>query len=70
MERCQIARCRRELAAIEAEILAGNPGLIGLCLAMRDWSAELRILENEQRRRDALRRREGGNAGELQGLME
>jgi hypothetical protein len=70
MERCQIERCRREIAAIEAEILAGNPELLGLCLALRDWSAELRILENEQRRRDTLRRRERDNAGELQGLME
>jgi hypothetical protein len=37
-------RCRREIAAIQAEILAGNADLQGLCLALRDWSAELRIL--------------------------
>jgi hypothetical protein len=37
-------RCRREIAAIEAEILAGNPDLQGLCLALSDSSAELRIL--------------------------
>jgi hypothetical protein len=43
-------RCRREIAAIEAEIRAGNPDLQGLCLALSDWSAELRILQNEQRR--------------------
>ena len=42
-------RCRREIAAIEAEILDGNPDLQGLCLALSDWSAELRILEAEQR---------------------
>ena len=42
-------RCRREIAAIEAEILAGNPDVAGLCLALSDWSAELRILEAEQR---------------------
>jgi hypothetical protein len=40
-------RCRREIAAIAAEILAGNPDLQGLCLALSDWSAELRILEQE-----------------------
>ena len=34
-------RCRRETAAIEAEILAGNPDLEGLCPALSDWSAEL-----------------------------
>jgi hypothetical protein len=45
-------RCRREIAAIEAEILAGNPDLQGLCLALSDWSAELRILQDEVRRND------------------
>jgi hypothetical protein len=42
-------RCRREIAAIEAEILKGNPDVQGLCLALSDWWAELRILEEEQR---------------------
>ena len=45
----QIERCKREIAAIEAEILAGNPDLPGLCLALSDWHAEWRILEQEQR---------------------
>ncbi len=40
-------RCRLEIAAIEAEILAGNPDLQGLCLALADWSVELRILEQQ-----------------------
>jgi hypothetical protein len=43
-------RCRREIAAIEAELRAGNPDVQGLVLALSDWSAELRILEGEQRR--------------------
>jgi hypothetical protein len=38
-------RCRQEIAAIEAEIRAGNPDLQGLCLALADWSAELRLLQ-------------------------
>ena len=42
-----IERCRREIAAIEGEILAGNPDLQGLCLALSDWSAELRLLEKD-----------------------
>ena len=42
-----IERCRREIAAIEGQILAGNPDLHGLCLALSDWSAELRILQRE-----------------------
>jgi hypothetical protein len=44
-----IERCRREIAAIEAEILAGNPDLPGLCQALSDWWVELRVIEAEQR---------------------
>jgi hypothetical protein len=39
----EIERCRAEVVAIEAELLAGNPDVEGLCLALADWSAELRI---------------------------
>ncbi len=45
-----IERCRREIAIIEAEILKGNPDLLGLCQALSDWWAELMILEAEQGR--------------------
>jgi len=41
----EIERCHREIATIEAELLAGNPDIQGLCLALSDWSAELRILQ-------------------------
>jgi hypothetical protein len=41
----EIERCRREIAAIEAELLTGNPDIQGLCLALSDWHAELRILQ-------------------------
>jgi len=61
--------CRREIAAIKAEILAGNPDLPGLCLALSDWSAELRILQ-EERRQAETRRREVDGVGESQALME
>jgi hypothetical protein len=44
----RIARARREIAGIEAEILAGNPDVQGLCLGLSDWSWELRRLEKEQ----------------------
>jgi hypothetical protein len=53
-----IERCRREIAAVEAEILAGNPDLQGLCLALVDWSYALRVYQKEQRRQDEARRRE------------
>jgi hypothetical protein len=44
-------RCLREIAAIEAELRAGNPDLMGLMLAYADWHAELRILHAEERKR-------------------
>jgi hypothetical protein len=40
-------RCHREIAAIESQILSGHPDLQGLCLALSDWNAELRLLEKE-----------------------
>jgi hypothetical protein len=46
----EIERCRSEIAAIQAELLAGNPDVEGLCLALADWSAELRSLEEKDRR--------------------
>ena len=63
-------RCRREIAAIEAEILAGNPDLQGLCLALSDWSAELKILQDEKRRQAVTRRREVEGRGESQAITE
>lgn len=48
----EIERCRREIAAIEAELLAGNPDVQGLCLALSDWHAELRILQCERAEND------------------
>ena len=43
-----IERCRREIAAIEGQILAGHPDLDGLCLALADWRGELRLLEGDE----------------------
>ena len=63
-------RCLREITAIKAEILAGNQDLPGLCLALSDWSVELRILQNEERRQAETRRREVEATGENQALME
>src|ERR1017187_6426634 len=45
---CLVARCRAEIAAIEGQIRAGHPDLQGLCLALADWSAELRLLRASQ----------------------
>jgi|SRR5579862_835436 len=40
----RIAHCRREIAAIEAQLRAGHPDVAGLCLALADWHAELRLI--------------------------
>ena len=55
---CESSGCRAEIAAIEAELLASNPDVAGLCMALADWSAELRILQDKERRRAGTRRRE------------
>ena len=59
-------RCRREIAAVEREIQGGNPDLQGLLLALSDWHAELRILQDEERRQDEARRRVGNETGDVQ----
>jgi hypothetical protein len=41
----QRERCRREIADIEALIRGGHPDLDGLCLALSDWWAELRLID-------------------------
>jgi hypothetical protein len=41
-------RCRREITAIEDAIRAGHPDLEGLCLALSDWSSELRMIKHEE----------------------
>jgi hypothetical protein len=43
-ETAAVARCRREIAAIEVQIRAGHPDLLGLCLGLKDWSLELKFL--------------------------
>jgi hypothetical protein len=58
MDHCQVERCRREIAAIEMEILKGNHDVQGLCMALRDWSEELRIIEAEQRQQKRSRHAE------------
>ena len=63
-------RCIREIAEIEAELLAGNPDVEGLCLGLSDWSAELRILEDEKRRQDEARRRDVRELETNQALTE
>ena len=50
--------------------MSGHPDIQGLCLALSDWSAELRILQQEQRRREGTRRRVGKGTGDAQALME
>ena len=44
----EVDRCRAEIATIETLLLGGHPDVEGLCMALADWSAELRILERER----------------------
>jgi hypothetical protein len=46
----EIERCRNENAAIEAQLRAGHPDVQGLCEALQDWHAELRLLLRHQAR--------------------
>jgi hypothetical protein len=46
----EIERCEREIAAAEDALRDSHRDVAGLCLALSDWSMELRILQNEKRR--------------------
>jgi hypothetical protein len=46
----EIERCHREISEAEQLLRSGHPDVAGLCLALSDWSAELRILEAERDR--------------------
>jgi hypothetical protein len=47
--RHEIERCWREITLAEEALRSGHPDVQGLCLALADWSAELRLLEEERR---------------------
>ena len=44
-----LLRCDREIAAVEQELLSGNPDIHGLTLALKDWSTEKRLLQQDLR---------------------
>jgi hypothetical protein len=39
-----VDRCRAGIASAEQFLRGGHPDVAGLCLALSDWSAELRVL--------------------------
>ena len=43
-------RCGLEIAGIEDQLLASHPDVQGLCLALRDWNEELRLIQLGQER--------------------
>ena len=61
--RREVDRCRAEIAAIEALLRGGHPDVEGLCLALTDWSAELRIIEEERERASVSDSDSGNRAG-------
>jgi hypothetical protein len=50
-------RCRTEIAEAKRLLRAGHPDVEGLCMALADWSGELKLLEEEERRQSGDRRR-------------
>jgi hypothetical protein len=63
--------CLREIRAIEEQLRAGHPVAPGLCLALADWSAELRIMEAEEEKPPGLNPAAWGERlRALQALME
>ena len=59
----EMDRCRTEIAEAQRLLRAGHPDVEGLCLMLSDWSTELRLLEEEQRRQSADWRRGVAEAG-------
>ncbi len=45
--RREMERCRTEIADAERLLRGGHTDVAGLCMALSDWSAELRILEGQ-----------------------
>jgi hypothetical protein len=54
-------RCRREIATVEDQLRSGHPDVHGLCLALSDWSEELRIIEAEREKPPGLNPAAGRN---------
>jgi hypothetical protein len=44
----RIDRCRAEASEAERLLRAGHPDVEGLCLALADWSAALRMILEEE----------------------
>jgi hypothetical protein len=64
-------RCWREIAVIEDQLRAGHPDVRGLCMALADWSAELRIIEAQREKPPgSYPAAEGIKLRLVQGLME
>jgi hypothetical protein len=44
----ELARCDREIAAIEQEALNGNPDVRGMVQGLHDWRTEKILIANER----------------------
>jgi hypothetical protein len=45
--RRDMERCRAEIQEAQRLLRSGHPDVEGLCLALADWSAELKLLEGQ-----------------------
>jgi hypothetical protein len=46
----ELARCDREIAAIEAEARNGHPDVELILLALHDWRTEKKLIKHESQR--------------------
>ena len=51
----EIDRCHAQIAEFQKLLRAGDPAVGGLCLALQDWSTELRIIEGQLERGTSFR---------------
>jgi hypothetical protein len=65
-----LERYRGKIVGTEAEPLADNQEVTGLCSVLMNWTAELKFLRHEECRREPTRRRVGNQTGEDQALTE
>ena len=49
----EIERCDTAIEEIEQQLRDGHPQVEGLCLALADWSAELRVIHRQKAEKSA-----------------
>ena len=66
----EIERCRAEILSSEAQLRSRHPETEGLCLALADWSAELRMIQGNKRVKAKKPAKAKAKAGRADGTRE